>query len=92
MRKSEGRSAAGAGVLPDRGQAALDLDDVLRELPPMLKVEEARAALRLSRSGLYGMLQDGTLAHVRLRGGGRGAIRIPKSSIEKYLRDCTCGD
>jgi excisionase family DNA binding protein len=67
-----------------------DLAELLKDVPPLATVAEAQAVLRLSKSSLYALLQDGTLPHVRLGGNG-GAIRIPKPSIKAFLRRCARG-
>ena len=45
---------------------------------------EAAYQLRVSRSRLYGMLNDGTLPGVRLAG---RTWRIPRAAIEKLARE-----
>jgi excisionase family DNA binding protein len=77
-------------MLTGPAPAVLDLDDILKGLPPLATVPQAQGVLTLSKSSLYALLESGRLAHVRLGGGG-GAIRIPRAAIAQYLRDCARG-
>ena len=52
------------------------------DLPPILKVDEVAAYLRISRSSAYDLIKRGELPVVRV--GGR--IRITRHAIEDMLR------
>jgi excisionase family DNA binding protein len=52
-----------------------------RQEPDVYRVEEVARRLQVSKNHVYGMVQDGTLRHVRLG----AAIRIPRSAVEELL-------
>ncbi|MHB8648472.1 MAG: helix-turn-helix domain-containing protein [Thermomicrobiales bacterium] len=53
--------------------------------PLLLRVEEAAAMLRLSRSQVYGMILAGDLPCVRI---GR-SVRVPSAPLADYVRKMT---
>jgi len=50
------------------------------DLPDLLTPAEARAYLRLSRNGMYGLLRRNAIEHLRV---GRRQIRIPKAVLPR---------
>jgi excisionase family DNA binding protein len=46
---------------------------------------EAGQFLRVSRTTLYELMTDGTLAYCKIR----GARRIPWQALKKFVEDCT---
>jgi excisionase family DNA binding protein len=54
----------------------------LSAYPAVLKVGEVVEITRLSRSGVYSLLDSGQLVHVRLN----GSIRVPRTAVESLLR------
>jgi excisionase family DNA binding protein len=53
----------------------------------LLRPEEVREALGLSRTVVYGMIASGELPVVRV---GR-AVRVPRDGLERWVRERTAG-
>jgi excisionase family DNA binding protein len=51
----------------------------------LLKVDELRLALGMSRAKIYRMMQDGTLPTVRIG----GSVRVPGRALYKWIEDNT---
>ena len=53
----------------------------------LLTVKEAAALVKLSIGAVYALCNSGTLPHHRL-GQGRGAIRIDRVDLLRYVEEC----
>lgn len=56
----------------------------------LLTVKEAAALVKLSIGAVYALCNSGTLPHHRL-GQGRGAIRIDRQDLLRYVEECRVG-
>ncbi|MBX3412420.1 MAG: helix-turn-helix domain-containing protein [Pirellulales bacterium] len=52
-----------------------------------LTVRDVAARLRVSQSCVYALVQQGRLSCHRI-GGGRGAVRISESDLQRFLISC----
>jgi excisionase family DNA binding protein len=52
-----------------------------KQEPEVYKVQEVAERLRVHKNYVYGMIQDGTLRHLRLG----TAIRVPREALEELL-------
>jgi excisionase family DNA binding protein len=59
--------------------------DASSEPDRLLKVDELRIALGMSRAKVYRMMQDGTLPTVRIG----GSVRVPSRALYKWIEDNT---
>ena len=61
---------------------------VIRAEEPMYKPQEVADILRVNRSWVWNLIHTGKLSAVRI---GVKQARIPRSSVEAYLRDNKIG-
>lgn len=54
--------------------------------PEFLTPTEVAMILKVSSSTVYNMLRKGLLPHIRTGKGTTGSVRIPRSSVEAFLR------
>jgi excisionase family DNA binding protein len=55
------------------------------ERPSLLRPDEAAAELRISRSKVYRLINEGRLPAVRITGN----VRIPRVALEQYIAAAT---
>ena len=59
----------------------IDYNDMFKEYPDVITIEDLQDMLHIGRSSAYGMLKDGT---IKARRNGRRFI-IPKASVINYV-------
>ena len=59
----------------------IDYNDMFKEYPDVITIEDLQDMLHIGRSSAYGMLNDGT---IKARRNGRRYI-IPKASVINYV-------
>lgn len=84
MTKDSGGPNADTAVADHKGDW---IDDLVADLPPLLRAGEVVSTLRLGRATTYALIADGTLVHVRLG----DSIRVPRASVEAFLRKSVRG-
>jgi excisionase family DNA binding protein len=67
------------------------IEDATRDLPALLLVGEAGAALRAHPRTIRRMIAAGRLQAVRSREGGSSRVLVPRDSIRRYLETLSVG-
>ena len=72
-------------LLKGTGESARGHEDRLPEFPRLMTVPEIAGVLRLSRKGVYDLLQSGGLGHVRV---GR-RVRVRREQLLQFIAERT---
>ena len=59
----------------------------LSDLPPLLTAKEVATVCRVDRRTVWNWVQKRRIEHFRLGGGSRGALRFPRASVLRFLRE-----